>query len=36
MIFLVLSGKMVFFIENMILLFKRKIKDIFQKKYMEI
>ena len=37
-IFLVLSGKMIFlFPENMILFFRRKMKDdIFQKKYMEI
>ena len=38
MIFLVLSGKMIFlFPENMILFFRRKMKDnLYQKKYMEI
>ena len=38
MIFLVLSGKMIFlFPENMILFFRRKMKDdLSQKKYMEI
>ena len=38
MVFVVLSGKMIFlFPENMILLFRRKMKDdLSQKKYMEI